>query len=379
MATIPSIAMIPSGVKASKLYSVLPTDGAGDFTTTRASVATRVNENGLIEEVASNVPRLDYSDGGCPSLLLEPTATNIITYSEDFSNGSWTKQAGITITINTADVISPSGLNNASKIVSTDSTKGFFSLPASTTEAVTRTIYLKGSVGGESVTLKDSGGFGGDITHILTTEWVRYEFKTINDGSTYQGLFIANISVGTIYAFGAQFEENSYATSYIKTIGTTQTRVADTATGSGNSTVINSTEGVLYAEISALSDDLTNRFISLIGTTSANSVSLFYGGGSSNFIRSEVKSNNITQSELTTTSYDITNYNKIAIKFAENDFALWVNGVEVATDISGVTPIGLIDFSFDRENSLNFYGKTKSLQVYTTALSDAELTALTTI
>ena len=73
---IPSIAMIPSGYKANKLYSVLPTNGDGDFTTTRNTVATRVNENGLIEEVASNVPRLDYSDGGCPSLLLEPTSTN---------------------------------------------------------------------------------------------------------------------------------------------------------------------------------------------------------------------------------------------------------------------------------------------------------------
>ena len=88
---IPKLALIPSGVKAGKLYSVLPTNGDGDFTTTRNTVATRVNENGLIEEVASNVPRLDYSDGTCPSLLLEPTATNLIVYSELFSDASWTK------------------------------------------------------------------------------------------------------------------------------------------------------------------------------------------------------------------------------------------------------------------------------------------------
>ena len=68
---IPTLAMIPSGYKAGKLYSVLPSDGTGDFTVARNSVATRVNQSGLIEEVGVNVPRLDYSAGGCPVLLTE--------------------------------------------------------------------------------------------------------------------------------------------------------------------------------------------------------------------------------------------------------------------------------------------------------------------
>ena len=104
MATTPSIAMIPSGYKTGKLYSVLPTNGDGDFTTTRNTVATRVNKDGFIEEVAANVPRLDYSDGTCPSLLLEGTATNLITYSEDFSQWS---ASNLTVIDN--NTISPSG------------------------------------------------------------------------------------------------------------------------------------------------------------------------------------------------------------------------------------------------------------------------------
>ena len=55
-----SIALIPSGTKASKLYSVLPANGNGDFTHSRGSTATRINKDGLIESVANNVPRLDY-------------------------------------------------------------------------------------------------------------------------------------------------------------------------------------------------------------------------------------------------------------------------------------------------------------------------------
>ena len=95
MAT-PSLAMIPSGYKTLKLYSVLPTDGTGDFTHARASVATRVNSAGTIQEMATGVPRIDYLGGGCPHLLLEPASTNLITYSESFGHLYWTK-SGATI------------------------------------------------------------------------------------------------------------------------------------------------------------------------------------------------------------------------------------------------------------------------------------------
>ena len=192
--------------------------------------------------------------------------------------------------------------------------------------------------------------------------------------------FLANAVGESIYIYGGQLEINSsYATSYIPTSGSTVTRNQDLCTNGGSLASINSTEGTLYFEGAALSNDLTNRFISLTDGTQNNSVCIFYGGGSPNFIRSEIKSNNITQAELTTTNYQITNYNKIAIKYKENDFALWVNGTEVSTDTSGSVPIGLNDLSFDRANILTFFGKTKALAVWKEALSDSELQSLTTI
>ena len=66
----------------------------------------------------------------------------------------------------------------------------------------------------------------------------------------------------TVYIWGAQLEQQSYATSYIPTNGATNTRLQDIANNSGNSTLINSTEGVLYAEIAALADDAISKFIS---------------------------------------------------------------------------------------------------------------------
>ena len=67
----PSLALIPSAYKVGKVASVKPINGKGDFTFTRNSEATRINENGIIETMGVDVPRIDHTDGGCPSLLLE--------------------------------------------------------------------------------------------------------------------------------------------------------------------------------------------------------------------------------------------------------------------------------------------------------------------
>ena len=118
MATTPSLANIPAVYGATAMVSQLPTDGVGDFTVARTDspdgCATRVNSAGLIESVASNVPRLDYLNNSCPVWLCEPSTTNLISYSEEFDNVAWSKtNASVT-----ADaIISPDGTQNADKIV----------------------------------------------------------------------------------------------------------------------------------------------------------------------------------------------------------------------------------------------------------------------
>jgi hypothetical protein len=87
-----SLITTPNAYKESKLYLVVPSDGAGDMTVVRATTATRVNENGLIETVPKN----------------------LALYSNTLSNAVWTK-ASATITSNA--LISPDGTVNASKIV----------------------------------------------------------------------------------------------------------------------------------------------------------------------------------------------------------------------------------------------------------------------
>ena len=72
------------------------------------------------------------------------------------------------------------------------------------------------------------------------------------------------------YIYGYQLENGAYKTSYIPTTTAPATRTADVCNNAGTSATFNSTEGVLFAEIAALADDSTQRFISLGDGTSNN-------------------------------------------------------------------------------------------------------------
>lgn len=58
-----SILLSPTAVSDAKIHSVKPNTTTGDFDFTRATTATRVNSSGLIESVASGLPRIDFTGG----------------------------------------------------------------------------------------------------------------------------------------------------------------------------------------------------------------------------------------------------------------------------------------------------------------------------
>jgi len=230
----PSIALIPSGYKATKLYSQLPINGDGDLDFARTSIANRVNEQGLIEDVNADVPRLDYSDGGCPSLLLEPQSTNLVDYSEDFSNQIWVKGNNATVTANAT--ISPKGDNSASLIDLSD-TDAYISYPI-VFNAVDNSysLYLKSqSVNGTFTINWFDGSHHRELVDV-TTEWQRFELNFIPNaanGFVYLGDSRGlTPSLDRVYVWAAQLEEQPYATSYIYNNGNSagETRPADVAT-----------------------------------------------------------------------------------------------------------------------------------------------------
>ena len=327
------------------------------------------------ESTRDNVPRIDYSGGGCPHILAEPQRTNLLPYSEDFSQ--WSAISGASVAINTA--ISPSGETDADTITYDGTTYGRVEKGIAVTNGNTYTssFYLKNNNLSDvtQVWLGFSMGGQGEFVTI-TNEWQRYETVQVANGNNEYPR-VQFTGTGSLYVWGAQMEEGSYATSYIPTSGSTVTRNQDIFSRDGIGSLINSAEGVLFAEIAAFADNGTFRVLAISDGTNNNTLKLGYRSDS-NAIYVEIKSASAGQVFLIYTTTDITDFHKVAVKYKVNDFALWINGVEVLTDTSGNTPIGLNRIALDRGDGFsNFYGKVKQLQVYKTALTDTQLAALT--
>ena len=285
MAT-PSIAMIPSGYKATKVYSVLPTNGDGDLTFARNNTGTRVNKSGLIEVMATDVPRLDYSDGSCPSLLLETASINLALYSQEFSDTSWSKTDS-TLTPNT--VISPDGTLTASTLTSTGSSAQIAknSTGVSGSE-YTVSFYIKRKTGSGSVAIKAVENIDTNIS--VTNEWKRFSFTaTATSTNIFSGVRLFTTG-DEVYIWGAQVEEKSFATSYIPTTNGTASRSQDSVSKTGLSSYISSTAGVLYAELSTVLSTDPKR-ISLSDGSSLNRVEFGFDVASNRF-RIIIKDNN---------------------------------------------------------------------------------------
>ena len=339
------------------------------FDFSRASIGTRVNKDGLIETMGQDIARIDYTDSADGVLLLEPSSTNLVTYSELF-NTYLSVRVDATITDNYG--ISPDGSLNSSRIQFVDETSYCYAA-ISVSTSHTSSCYVKG-VKGETVKFGIGSTVATGQSFLLNGNWQRIEYtlSTANQifFSTYGGVTARDFEV-----FGLQLEALSYATSYIPTSGSTVTRAAETCNNSGNSEVFNDSEGVLFADIAALATAPT-RVITLGDGTSSNRIQFFYN--SSNVLNGNVIAGGSGQ--VTGFSYDGNSnlFNKCAVKYKVNDFAFWVNGFEVATDTSGATPIGLNELNFDNgTGTSDFYGKTKELGYYNTALTDAELETLT--
>ena len=361
------------------------------FDFTRASSATRVNSQGLIEVVGSDQPRVDYSSGE-GALLLEPQRTNLMPYSEAIEE--WQRIRDVTVESNTTETLSPEGVYNAVKLTATTTDPYIFESINVTANPHTMSFYVKGvgdSIGkvGNILFWYVYSATGASTSHnfTLTGDWQRIEATTTPTGAgilTFRIDIPADLSVigDEAYIYGVQVEAGSYATSYIPTQGAAVTRVAEVCNGAGNDQVINSTEGVLYVEMAATSFSSNYDVITLSDGTNNNLVGIFYLANNKS-INVNVKQlgSSVFTGFASTITYPPLDFHKIAVKYKTGDFALWIDGTEVLTGSGAFTNLGLSNLQLADGNgtSNKFFGKVKELQVFTTALTDAELIALTTI
>lgn len=398
-----------------------------DFNAYTTTASTRVGPTGLIETVAAYIPRVDYL-GGTGHLLLEAPTTNTATYSNDFTQGDIFNSSGnpflqsATLTAN--QVTSPEGTNNA-WLLQDNSGSGtglseirFNNVTVTSNDFNTVAIFVKKALTNNFFSLAslnyDSSGSGAswfnisngtlgtiDSNHTAKIEdygngWYRCQitFKTTTDVGGGVRIRLADTDGSTnvtldgtngVYLFGLQCEAafggNKYATSYVPTSGSTVSRNGDTLTCNSLLDLINSSEGVLYIEAAVHALDTNSRSISLNDDSTSNQISLEFDE-TTNRLKASIGSGGASV-ELQHDASDLTQFNKIAVKYKANDFALWFNGSEVATNAETPSmPTGMFQFigragAFSASSG-TFRGKIKCIAVYKEALTDAQLTALTT-
>ena len=354
------------------------------FAFTRSTSATRVNKEGLIEVVTNDRPRIDYTDTSDGVLLLENAATNRFLYSEDLTqfnlSSSGTGASNPVVTSNYG--VSPDGTQNADRVqldAGTDASGNSRITETFTIFATTETIsvYLKSNDGQEH-TIDIIQSNSPQNTATVTSEWKRFSFTNVNGSPDKYGIGLtgSNGETADILAWGFQLEQNSVASSYIPTQGSASTRVAETASGSGNSEVFNDSEGVLFADISALAND-GNGQIRLMEQGVLNSVIMeFRNSGTT--LRTYIFDGNATNQFLSETNINPNDNIKIALKYKQNDCSLYLNGFVTATDTNATMPSNLNTLSFNQgDGSNHFYGSTKEIGYYNTILTDLELETLT--
>jgi hypothetical protein len=362
--------------------------------------------------VAINVPRLDYTLGSCPSILVEPARTNLLLRSEEFDNASWTKQ-NASITANTTT--SPDGTSTADKLIE-DTSTGLHSVARigaiASAGTYTLSVYAKaaertniaignsssnhfaifnlslgtivqgsqGTVTNGAISSVDANGYYRISCNITVTAATSITINLVSTGTTTN--YTGNGTSG-LFIWGAQLELGSNATSYIPTTTATVTRNADVISKTGISSLINSEEGVLFFKISNLQQTVnTANWITLSDSTTnaTNYLGLrFDVDGTINY---RIIVGGVIQANLTTAAVNQSLSRKIAIKWKVNNFSLYIDGLEIGSDLSGsVFPINTLSalrFNFNGTSN-SFFGKLENLIVYPTALTNAQLAQLTTL
>ena len=316
-----SLVLTPTSYKANKLYSVVPSSGNGDMTTTRATTATRVNSSGLVENVATGIPRVDYT-GGIANILLEPQRTNLLLNSTTV----------VTQTITTTAVAN---------------TLSFYG-----TGIITLSGTFSGSLVGTGVTNRVSLTFTPTVGNLVLTV----------SGSCTNG----------------QLEAGAYATSYIPTTTSTVTRNAELMTLNNiyTNNFITSVGGTWFIELDnnfALSRDAGTLESLAIQTSAISSDNALY-------IRTFVGTNRLSIGKRIATT-ESTLYNtltdkiKIAIDWNGTTADVFVNGVKVVNATSFTTT----NMQYFISNGIDVPKYIKSFMLFPTPLTDAECISLTTL
>lgn len=347
-----------------------------------------------VTSAAYYAPRLDYSPTSLQplGLLVEEQRTNLLTYSNAFSNVAWGK---VTASVSsTSATTAPDGTTSATKLIEgtglpPDSRDGFNMIGSgsgfSTGDAVF-SVYVKAAersqiaIGGKwaagvamtavivdlttgtsvGTTAISPGNISATLLSVVDVgnSWKRVSVKLTAGQATYG--FLATASGNTVnysgngasglYIYGAQLEAGSFSTSYIPTSASQVTRSADLATVDVSAFPYTDTQGTLVANCSFNTGIDVGAYLVQIGGgaggTSYGSSHAIYRGSESSLgtgqrLKGMTYNNSNSEEGVCATSGNINvSPSKVAYAFAANNFAASVNGASAITDNSGTMPTG---------------------------------------
>jgi hypothetical protein len=325
-----------------------------------------------------------------------------VLYSEQQNNAAWTK-AGATITANAT--ASPDGYTNADKVVedtsgggthgtyqsasvtsgTTYTWSGFFKAAERTAVEVSAqtsgTYNAKFNLSNGTVISVDSGATASVVNY--GNGWYRciisaptasttafFNWWMLN--SSNQGVYTGNGTSG-VFAWGCQLEAGAYATSYIPTLGTSVTRVADECNKTSVSSLIGQTEGTLFAEFYWDGNPIENWLLS-VQTSASNFVAMFLLDDGRPYFY--ILNSGSVQMAYIGTALSV-GYHKFAFGYAANNSVAYIDGVLKSTDTSCTIPatsevrIGSVQTPVTQAATI------KQAIVFPTRLSNSDLAALT--
>ena len=403
-----------NGFKASKLYSYKPIDGTGDFHWSRNHTAYRLNQSGVLELMGNNVPRVDYTNT-CPELLIEKESENIFTHSQTFDNAIWVKRNS---TINSNAILAPDNTTTADKIqedTSLDRHDVFQEFNAVNGTTYTLSCFVKSAERTAFALSFGSGIFTGannaqayfnlsngtiisslaenafiqpysngwyriGITSTATSSSLAYFVggPSILNNFIYQGVLNNGL-----YIWGAQLEESDYATSYIPTTTTAQTRPKDVCYNTANTFGDAAWSIVMRVRLNNIGSSTSEPLIALNDGSTDNYFCIYTDSNPKLYFDWY---NNPDQLTLNTT--DLTNdiYN-VGVSYDDStgDYIIVLDGsLEFAGNV-GVSLAGAFTGSFNRLDLGTIAGTGNldgdgiiGVQYYDSALTQTDLENLTT-
>ena len=386
------------GLSASTLYIAFAQLETGDIATDYIATTSAAVSVGPV----SGLPRLDYSGGAsCPSLLLEPQRTNVVRFSEQMDNSAWLKLAGASISPNQS--VSPDGYTNADHITWAVSGASTQLYQVNSTSGTSQTLslfikYISGSgtgfrlsVGSDiqfGINLEFSNG-GATLTGTAGVNVTSYKIEDYGNNwfrvsvvaaysaaSTEYNLYRYSGTGTDVYAiWGAQLESASatYATSYIPTLSSAVTRVADVASKTGISSLIGQTEGTLFFDVT-LDQRATYTYFAIAPNLGSASIYIGISIEATRFVAEILNSGIQASIAFNNTS---TGRFKVAFAYKANDVAFYVNGNLIGTDTSATIP-ACSQFALNNYDK-NAAPKYNQALLFKTRLSNSSLASLTTL